>query len=248
MMFVLPVLVIVVIVKVILHAIQHYQDLHFGKLLETVQNFSTHQSYSFQKLPLYTSAGLRGLRAALPRGLPYSYGQPRIPMYTLSQEHRAMYRPVFILDASAVGKFSKMFILPLYADYQKNVKGVCYAVVEIPQTNHWLKVETDPGLMGIAKDHDLESRVFNKKYHLSGSDRKLLTEVFDPQLIDQFSKYKGGSLYVRIRPGFSEVAMQGILNQEFFSETQSILELVTKRFSRVYPSHPEPKEAPTQIA
>ncbi len=135
----------------------------------------------------------------------------------------------------------RLFILPVNKQGDGRFCGVAYVAGEIPSTNHWLKLYREMLPFESGSDHDLESNDFNRKYQLTGSNPKLLTEVFDPLLIERFNNKPATSFLGRIRSTVVEFAEEGVLTPELFDEVVKLFEEMQQRFLKAYPSYPEPK-------
>lgn len=240
LMFGIPAGIFFVAAWFVMKRIREMQERAYAPFYETIEKFSVDRGWSQLRVAMYTAEGLFTLRNALPPGLPFDNGYPHIPLYTSTKDNRGMYRYGFILERPLGQSLVRIFALPLYKT-QGEIKGVCYAAINIPPTRHWLKLQTDVGPVESMTDHDLESSAFNRKYQLTGSDSKLLTEVFDPVLMEHFSTLRGGTVFVRVKNGFIEVAYRGTVTAGMLDEVQATQQKVQTRFLKAYTAYPEPK-------
>lgn len=240
LMFGIPIAIIAGATWFVFRRIRIQQEKVYAPLDALVQAFARQEGYISQKVPLYRRAGLKQLERALPVGLAKENGRSRIPMYSQSTEHRGMYRSAYILQKVTKPLPHAVYILPMFATAD-GIQGVCFVAAPMPLTMHWLKLQTDATIHGYLGDHELESNTFNKKYQLAGSDPKLLTEVFDPLLIERYNAYRGGKVFMRIRIGFAEIAIRGLLTDQLLRETVQTLKITREKFLQAMPAHPEPK-------
>jgi hypothetical protein len=74
-----------------------------------------------------------------------------------------------------------------------------HVYVRYPILNTPLRIVLQPDNLPIEQGHQLESRSFNNRYTLWGDEQKLLTEVFEPNLmlmLQKFSYWKIHQLYI----------------------------------------------------
>lgn len=173
-------------------------------------------------------------------GMPWSNVQPFVPLLEIDEKTRNQYRPVFILRRAIDGLEIRLFIFPERMHADGNFHGVAYAVASIPPTNHWFKLYPETLLGESGSDHDLESNAFNAKHTLTGSNPMLLTEVFDPVLMERLNA-KGTATYLaRVHRGVIEFAEAGALQHTLFTEVLQLFHIFETRFLKAYQSYPEP--------
>lgn len=237
----IPSVIAVMVYVFIWRGFRESRILAHAPLGDLVRNYAADHGYTVLQADIYTSTGLQRLRRYLPPGLQIMNGQPMIPMYTSTNDNRGRYRSAYILRRVRQGREMRLFVLPKYKRGDGRFHGVAYVAGEIPPTRHWLKLyrETFPFESGL--DHDLESNAFNRKYQLTGSSPKLLTEVFDPLLIERFNAKPTTTFLGRIRTTVVEFAEEGVLTSELFDEVVQLFEEMDTRFLKVYRTYPEPK-------
>lgn len=203
-------------------------------LYDMIRHYAIDHGYSLLEAELFNARGLDRLHRYLPKGW------ANIPMYTSTEDSRGLYRTAIILRRVRNSREMRMYILPINKRRDGHFYGVAYVASEIPATRHWLKLYPDSGLVESKDDQDLESNVFNRKYQLTGSDPKLLTEVFDPLLIEQFNAKKHSTCIARVRTTVAEFSERGNLTPGLLSEAVLLFEDMEKRFLRAYLAYPEP--------
>lgn len=205
------------------------------------RQYAANHGYAVLQADMYSSTGLARLRRYLPPGLQKLNGKPLIPLYSSTRDERGHYRSAYILRRIRNGHEMRLFVLPKFKQQDGFFRGVVYVTSEIPPTRHWLKLYREIYPIESWSDHDLESNTFNQKYELTGSNPKLLTEVFDPLLIDKLNAKTTISFLGRVRTTVVEFAEAGILTPELLDTVVELCLETEKRFVKAYPSYPEPK-------
>lgn len=238
--FAVPGLIIYLFVRRVGSGIRKEQEKRYAPLQEWVAEYALKNNFTLLPADTYTTYGLLRLRRFLPPGLPTFKGKPVIPLYYFDDNTRGMYRPAFILRKIRAGREMRLFIIPLYKQSEGTYKGVVYVAGQIPSTGHWLKLYREAWPKDSNDDHNLESNTFNRKYWLTGSNPTLLTEIFDPLLIERLNNKSSYSFLGRIRSQVVEFAESGQLQPILLDEVVQLFEELERRFLKAYQSYPEP--------
>ncbi|MDP2789957.1 MAG: hypothetical protein Q8O51_02405 [bacterium] len=212
-----------------------------AQVRDMVYAYAAIHLYSVLPAVMSSGFGQDRLFRFLPPGLKKIEGKPLIPFYTLAEEARAAYRTAYILRRIRHGREMRLFVLPLYKHASRGNIGVAYVTGMVPSTRHWLKLYREAWPMESRSDHDVESNIFNRKYVLTGSEPKMLTEVFDPLLIERFNTKPDTTFMARVRSGVVEFAERGALSPALFDEGTQLFDALETRFLKAYTSYPEPK-------
>ncbi|RJO58997.1 hypothetical protein C4546_04170 [Candidatus Parcubacteria bacterium] len=162
--------------------------------------------------------------------------------YSDSDDYRAPIRFAWIASGLTAMGPVKVFFLPIYFSNHKTgkVRGVIFCHFPVEPTRHWFSLESE-GAFESKFDHDLESRYFNKRFRLNGSERKMLTEIFDPKLICLFNDFQYNSLiFKQNKYGFfsyHRLAFNETEVEKFFKLSVEC----HNNFVKAFKSHPEPK-------
>ncbi len=236
----LPAVALFVHAQRIFFGMRKEQEKRYALLSDSVAKYAANKNYSILQADMFSALGLRRIRRFLPPGLPTYNGKPVIPMYYPDKETASMWRPAYILRQIRKGREVRMFIVPTSRRRDGQFEGVVFVAGEIPATNHWVKLYREDQIFESGTDHDLESNDFNRRYLLTGSDPKLLTEVFDPLLIERLNNKSGRYYLGRIRSGVVEFAEAGVLQPALLDEVMELFAAMEVRFLKAYQSHPEP--------
>ena len=161
-------------------------------LNQEINRFAKNWNLTLEKIPLYTTSGLAYLRKSLPKELPNIY------LYCdHKDETRTPYRTFWLLQGKVNESQVKVYFLPEYFTEKAKTKGTMLCCFPIATTKHWITIQSED-LWNLIKDHELESRIFNNKFELRGSEHKMLTEIFDPLLIEKFNVYYAAALKITV--------------------------------------------------
>lgn len=131
-------------------------------------------------------------------------------------------------------------LTPKYHKTREHIAGFVIIRRTIPPTGHWFAL--DPETLFSPGDHQLEFRAFNWKYYLNASDKKMLTEIFDPTVIERLSRLKLGQFSMQLRDNRIVAGCETMLTSKEIEWLLKFTEEMYTRFVKAARTTPEPRE------
>lgn len=128
----------------------------------------------------------------------------------------------------------RMLVLPFKQSFfiateKQGDTGYLVIYKEVQETKHRIVIKPDMHLHE-ASDHRVESNAFNRKYIFEGTERRMLTEIFDPVLIEQIQKERFLDFFFRLGDKVAVLAVFGPLTITQIIQHYHLMEKIHSRF------------------